>query len=166
MYLSTCFTFQGSETDNFNSQYFTKFIPEDEIVSVIAPTSPIDIILPAYYHIQTLDFALKKRLRKCDPSIDRMTPCVMKVYEKLYGHEFNQIVNKYINLSDAIFSGIDKLESITGCLEPCNKVEYHVTDYITYHNSIARDVSTKILSEIGRGSISKGSMGSMKPINS
>ena len=144
--------FQGS--DAVNSQFMTKFIPENETVAVIAPASPIEIILPASYNIQILDFELKKKLRKCNPSIDRMTPCVMKNYDRLYGNDFNQIVKKYINLTNAVFSGIEQLEELTGCQEPCNSVEYHITNYIEYHKTTARDDTTKILSEIGQNTSS------------
>ena len=146
------FSFQGS--DDVNSQFMTKFIPENETVAVLAPASPIEIILPASYNIQILDFALKKKLRKCDPIINRITPCVMKIYDQLYGNDFNQIVKKYMNLTDAIFSGIEQLEKLTGCQEPCNRVEYHITNYIEYHKSTANDDTTKIMSEIGQNTSS------------
>ena len=121
----------------------TKFIPENEIVAVIAPASPIEIILPASYNIQILDFALKKKLRKCDPIINRMTPCVMKIYDQLYGNDFNQIIKKYINLNDAIFSGIEQLEKLTGCQEPCNSIEYHITNYNEYHKTTIKCTSAE-----------------------
>ena len=140
--------FQGS--DDVHSQFMAKFIPENETVAVIASASPMQTILPASYNIQTLDFTLKKRLRKCDPDISRMTPCIMKSYNGLYGQNYNQIVNRYINLSDTTFSGIEGLETLTGCKQPCNTVEYHSSDYIKYHKTIARDDSTKIFNEIGQ----------------
>ena len=131
-----------------------KFIPENETIAVIASASPMQTILPASYNIRTLDFTLKKRLRKCNPNINQMTPCIMKSYDKLYGHNFNQIVNKYINLSDTTFSGIEGLETLTGCQQPCNSVEYHSNDYIKYHKTIARDDTTKIVNEIGQNTSS------------
>ena len=144
--------FQGS--DAVNSQFMTKFIPENETVAALTPASPIEIILPASYNIQILDFELKKKLRKCNPSIDRMTPCVMKNYDRLYGNDFNQIVKKYINLTDAVFSGIEQLEELTGCHEPCNSVEYHITNYNEYHKTTIRDDTTKIMSDIGQNTSS------------
>ena len=132
----------------------TKFIPENETVAIVSSTSPLQSIFPAQIKIQTLDFTLKKRLRKCDPNINRMTPCIMKRYDQFYGQTHNQIVNKYINLSDTTFSGIEGLETLTGCKQPCNTVEYHSSDYIKYHKTIARDDTTKIVNEIGRNTSS------------
>ena len=128
----------------------TKFIPENETVAIISSTSPLQSIFPAQIKIQTLDFTLKKRLRKCDPNINRMTPCIMKRYDQLYGQTHNKIVNKYINLTDTTFSGFEGLEAVTGCKQPCNTIEYHSNDYIKYHKTIARDGSTKIFDEIGQ----------------
>ena len=47
-------------------------------------------ILPWTYRIVSLNFVLKMKLRECNSSVTRLTPCVMKSYEDLFGNSFNQ----------------------------------------------------------------------------
>lgn len=94
---------KGSQVEDF--QYNVKFLPENELIGVISPDSHMKIIRPSSFNIFTLDFAFKKRLRKCNPNIQRMTPCVQKSYDEKYGNDYNNHFAKYTHMADATFSG-------------------------------------------------------------
>ena len=80
---------QGSNDANF--QFIAKFIPENETTSVIGSHGSTQLsILPWTYRIVSLNFVLKTKLRKCNSSVTRLTPCVMKSYEDFFGNSFNQ----------------------------------------------------------------------------
>ena len=82
-------TKQGSNDANF--QFIAKFIPENETTSVIGSHGSTQLsILPWTYRIVSLNFVLKTKLRKCNSSVTRLTPCVMKSYEDFFGNSFNQ----------------------------------------------------------------------------
>ena len=82
-------TKHGSNDANF--QFIAKFIPENETTSVIGSHGSTQLsILPWTYRIVSLNFVLKTKLRKCNSSVTRLTPCVMKSYEDFFGNSFNQ----------------------------------------------------------------------------
>ena len=82
-------TKQGSNDGNF--QFIAKFIPENETTSVIGSHGSTQLrILPWTYRIVSMNFVLKTKLHECDSSVTRLTPCVMKSYEDLFGNSFNQ----------------------------------------------------------------------------
>ena len=82
-------TKQGSNDANF--QFIAKFIPENETTSVIGSHGSTQLsILPWTYRIVSLNFVLKTKMRKCNSSVTRLTPCVMKSYDDLFGNSFNQ----------------------------------------------------------------------------
>ena len=82
-------TKQGSNDANF--QFIAKFIPENETTSVIGSHGSTQLsILPWTYRIVSLDFVLKTKMRKCDSTVTRLTPCVMKSYQEFFGNGFNQ----------------------------------------------------------------------------
>jgi hypothetical protein len=82
-------TKQGTNDANF--QFVAKFIPENETTSVIGSHGSTQLsILPWTYRIVSLDFVLKTKMRKCNPTVTRLTPCVMKSYQEFFGNGFNQ----------------------------------------------------------------------------
>ena len=82
-------TKQGSNDANF--QFVAKFIPENETTSVIGSHGSTQLsILPWTYRIVSLDFVLKTKMRKCNSTVTRLTPCVMKSYQEFFGNGFNQ----------------------------------------------------------------------------
>ena len=40
----------------------------------------------------TVNFELQKLISKCNSSVTRMTPCLEKAYDNLFGSEYNQMV--------------------------------------------------------------------------
>ena len=117
------FLFKGSSNKEF--RYMAKFAPENEITSVIGSHDRTSwSILPWSYKIINLSFVLKKKIRQCNATTTRLTPCIMKGYEKLFGNSFKKEVEKYTNLTDFIFSDTDGLLSLTNCLPPCETIDY------------------------------------------
>ena len=45
-------------------------------------------------NVFTVNFELRKLITNCDPNVDRMTPCLNKEYDKLFGSDFNNAVRK------------------------------------------------------------------------
>ena len=41
----------------------------------------------------TVDFELRKLISNCNSSVTRMTPCLEKAYDNLFGSEYNNKVN-------------------------------------------------------------------------
>ena len=117
------FPIQGSNDANF--QFMATFIPENETTSVIGSHgSTLHAVLPSSYKILNLDFLLKKKIRQCNSKVTRLTPCIMKSYEKLFGKNYNKEVKKYTNLTDLIFSDTEGLLSFTNCQQPCQSIDY------------------------------------------
>ena len=111
-------------------QFIAKFIPENETTSVIGSHDLTSLsVFPWSFKIINLSFVLKKKIRQCNSTITRLTPCVMRGYEKMFGHDFNKEVEKYTNLTDFIFSNTEGLLSLTNCSEPCESIDYQTKGF-------------------------------------
>ena len=55
--------------------------------------------------MMTVDAKLRKKLRKCDKNIDRVTPCISKAYDRIFGDDVNKKVKTSFQLVDNFFGG-------------------------------------------------------------
>ena len=126
-----------------------KFIPENETLSVLDASSDFLAIHQSTFKIFAIDFEIKKLLRKCASNLKIITPCVMESYEKRFENSYRSLVNKYSNLTQTTFSGLEYLQNETGCLQPCFRFEYKPRVYIYYDLKTVIDSSRQIVDKIG-----------------
>ena len=116
------------------NEYFAKFIPENETISMISQESNDLIhIKPASSNILNLGVKLQSRLRNCDPKTTRMTPCVMQKYDELFGKDYKKAFKKNLHLIDTVTPGVAGATGVTGCLRPCKSYQYPTHVYLSYN---------------------------------
>ena len=97
---------------------------ENESVDFYMDKKEMIELAPGYMNIVSLDFQLKTLINNCSNEIDRMTPCVDKKYEEFFGNNYKMEVIKDLNRTLTCFDGYKVLHSLTGCLQPCQKINY------------------------------------------
>ena len=103
--------FQGGD----GSEFFAKFIPENETIALLSQESnDLVHIKPATSNILNLGVKSQSKLRNCDPDTKRMTPCVMKKYDDMFGTHFNKIFKKNLHLIDSVTPGVASAANVTG----------------------------------------------------
>ena len=56
-----------------------------------------------------------------------MTPCVLEAYDKMFGSDYNNVVDLKMALTYAAGGGKDALTKLTGCKQPCKGTKYKKT---------------------------------------
>jgi hypothetical protein len=92
-----------------------------------------------------LEYRKKKKIRNCDHSNRPLTYCLMKYFDKLYGHATGSFIAKYNDLAYTKFNGADKLYNKTGCLLPCETTEYYTREITAFHGGHIRDQGRHVL---------------------
>ena len=59
-----------------------------------------------------------------------MTPCVLKAYKKMYGSDYNNVVDLKMALSTTASKGKDAMTKLTGCKQPCKGTKYDVIIFL------------------------------------
>jgi hypothetical protein len=67
----------------------------------------------------------------CDSDIDSMTPCVLEAYGKMFGSDYNNVVDLKMALSTTAGKGKDFMTKLTGCKQPCKGTKYDIVIHIS-----------------------------------
>ena len=84
-------SFQGQEIDD--SQFQIRFAQESEYPETYTSTKPYEIIKPSTMNAFTVEFEMRSLITNCNSSITRMTPCLEKAYDILFGSDYDGIVS-------------------------------------------------------------------------
>ena len=84
-------SFQGQELDD--SQFQIRFSQENEYPEIYSATKPYEPIKPSTMNAFTVEFDLRSLITNCNSSITRMTPCLEKAYNNLFGSDYNNLVS-------------------------------------------------------------------------
>ena len=87
----------------------------------------------------SLDFELQKLISYCDSNIDSMTPCVLEAYGKMFGSDYNNVVDLKMALSTTAGKGKDALTKLTGCKQPCKSTKYDLVPFANWKLEHHRD---------------------------
>ena len=84
-------SFQGQELDD--SQFQIRFTQENEYPEIYSATKPYAPIKPSTMNAFTVEFDMRSRITNCNSSVARMTPCLEKAYNNLFGSDYNNMVS-------------------------------------------------------------------------
>ena len=87
-------------------------------------------------NVYSFEFEITKRITNCHKSTTLLTNCVRNFIDKEFGPNYEDLIEKSYNFTSMIFTGMDKLENITGCKECC--------DLIGYNINLVHSVKTKV----------------------
>ena len=86
-------SFQGQELDD--SQFQIRFTQENEYPEIYSATKPYETIKPNTMNVFTVEFDMQYLISNCNSSISRMTPCLEKAYNNLFGSDYNNVVSSF-----------------------------------------------------------------------
>ena len=111
----------------------------------------------------TVEFEMRSLITNCNSSITRMTPCLEKAYDNLFGSDYNDMVSsknlkqfssyfysifgcffhfqarRIHNLSNTQVEGKEALTALTGCKQPCESIDYNVIPLANWNMKFNRD---------------------------
>ena len=87
-------------------------------------------------NVYSFEFEITKRITNCHKSTTLLTNCVRNFIDKEFGSNYDNLIEKSYNFTSMIFTGMDKLENITGCKECCNSLRYNI--------NLVHSVKTKV----------------------
>ena len=83
------------------------------------------------------DFQITKEISNCNRRQRTLTGCIWNFFEKQFGSDYSDLIEKSINQTISIFGGTDYLQRITGCRKLCNFVNY---DFNLIHIESSEDI--------------------------
>ena len=83
-------SFQGQELDD--SQFQIRFSQENEYPEIYSATQPYEPIKPNTMNAFTVEFDMRSLITNCNSSVTRMTPCLEKAYNNIFGSDYNNMV--------------------------------------------------------------------------
>ena len=110
----------GQDIDAFSIKFFQQNEYIDQYTGIAALESIEQSTVKAY----SVNFELQKLISHCDSNIDSMTPCVLEAYDKMFGPDYNNVVDLKMALTYAAGGGKDALTKLTGCKQPCKGTKY------------------------------------------
>ena len=84
-------SFQAQELDD--SQFQIRFSQENEYPEIYSATKPYEPIKPSTMNAFTVEFDMQSIITNCNSSVTRMTPCLEKAYNNLFGSDYNNMVS-------------------------------------------------------------------------
>ena len=83
--------FQGQVLDD--SQFMIRFAQENGYPETYTSIKPYEPIKPNTMNVFTVEFEMRSLISNCNSSITRMTPCLEKAYDNLFGSDYNGMVS-------------------------------------------------------------------------
>ena len=68
---------------------------EGEYPEEFTSEQPYLPIQPSIFNAFTINFEMGKLMTNCDPNISRMTPCLKRRYDEMFGSDYNDVVRKF-----------------------------------------------------------------------
>ena len=84
-------SFQGQEVDD--SQFQIRFAQESEYPETYTSTKSYAPVKPGTMNAFTVEFEMRSLITNCNSSITRMTPCLEKAYDNLFGSDYNDMAS-------------------------------------------------------------------------
>ena len=95
---------QGGRQQDIDA-YSIKFLEQNEYIDQYTGEAALESIERSTVKAYSLDFELQKLISYCDSNIDSMTQCVLEAYGKMFGSDYNNVVDLKMALSTTAGKG-------------------------------------------------------------